>query len=307
MWTFKRLSSDRDIYDFTIEVISRATDSDPQSCDQLNLSFLRPSVMKLRESFGLSQVANGYVSVDYADEIALAYMCAYFPAYVKLARQSVESILKDRNLDFRSLDSFDRITILGCGPCPEIAAISYLMSISRDPTKRLEVHILDQNHSGWSRCTHGVIATARSFFPNTNIEIYMHDIDFTSSDFQRKIQFLPRSDLILGQNLTNEASSSMDQFVENLLALSKRCKPNGSMLLVDQENSSTFRCFGDLQNSMTEEMTFSLRSQSFRIDLPNFRRHKALWTVLDASQSGLIPRTKVHTQRLQLGRKSLHG
>ena len=94
MTTLRSLGTDSEIYDFSIEAISRALQRDLKSNDLLDLSLLRPFVEQLRGSYGQSQKSNGYVSVRYDNETALAYMCAYFPAYVKLAKQSVQTTLK---------------------------------------------------------------------------------------------------------------------------------------------------------------------------------------------------------------------
>ena len=307
MTTPRNLESDKHIYDFSIEAICRAMGQYPRSNNLLDLSSLRPFVEELRKSYGQSQKSNGHVSVRYDKEIALAYMCAYFPAYLKLAKQSIQTTLKMRNLDFKSLNTFDRIAILGSGPGPELAAISYYMSTSREPAKPLEVHLLDRNHAGWSSCTQAVVETIKSYFPNTDIAIYEHDVDFTVADFRKKIHYLPKIDLVLGQNLTNEASLSMSEFVRNVLALSERCKPDGTVLLVDQGNTSTAKFLSELEDSVPHNMSFTMQQQQLRIAWPHLDQHKELWTVLESSPGNLIPRGIIDTQRLQLQRKSLDG
>ena len=307
MTTVRNLGTDSQIYDFTIEAVTRALQRDLGSKDLLDLSSLRPFVKQLRDSYGQSQKSSGHVSVRYDNEIALAYMCAYFPAYVKLAKQSIQTVLKTRNLDLKGFNAFDRIAILGSGPGPELAAISYYMSTSREPGKPLEVHLLDKNRTGWSCCTQAVIETTKSYFPGTNIAIHEHDVDFTAPDFRGKIEDLPNIDFVLGQNLANEASLSIDEFVRNILALNDQCKSEGTVLLVDQKNDSTRRCFSQIKTSAPHDLTCSWQPQELTIRWPEREQHKALWTVLSSEPGDLIPRGNIHTHRLQLQHKSLHG
>jgi hypothetical protein len=307
MTTLRGLGTDSEIYDFSIEAISRALQRDLKSNDLLDLSSLRPFVEQLRDSYGQSQKSHGHVSVSYDNETALAYMCAYFPAYVKLAKQSIQTVLKTRKLDLRSFDTFNRIAILGSGPGPELAAIAHYLGTSREPEKSLEVHLLDRNHAGWSRCTQAVIETTKSYFPGTSIAIHEHDVDFTSPDFRGTIKRLPKVDFVLGQNLANEASLSVEVFVQNILALNEQCESEGTVLLVDQKNASTYKCFSQIKNLTPHDITCSWEPQELTISWPKREQHKALWTVFSSEPGDLIPRGKIHTHRLQLQRKSQHG
>jgi hypothetical protein len=293
--------TDQDLHDFALTAIANALGNSAEP-SLMDLSGLRGSLQLLRSRYGAEQSRMGAVDISYTGDVAVAYLAAYLPAYVRLAEWSVTRVLQSSPESIGTLDQPFTIGLLGSGPCPELVALAGLLDQSRSGGSAVNAHLFDKNHAGWSRARESVLTILKRRFPSMELHITLHDIDLTDDRSPVESMEIPPLDFILGQNLLNETTSAMTPFLDNILAIAGHLRSNGRLTLADQRNSATTKGMAWLRMVSEPTWTGTRTADRLEIEEPQFVRHRQLWTLFKRQTDGLIPRKFIPFEAIELKR-----
>ena len=296
------LLSSRELHDIASAVVALARGHNG-TVSSMDLSDLRASLKLLRRSYGADQSKSGYVKVSYIDDVAIAYLAAYLPQYVSLAELNLERCLRTMPEVVGSCDRPLSIALLGPGPCPELIALAHLLD-QRHPTgSAMIAHLFDRNHDGWAVSRRAVTEIIHERFPHLDIDLRLIDQDLTAECRNTPDPINPKLDLVLGQNLLNETTTSLETFLKNLLTIANQLREGCSLMLVDQRSRATEAGMECLRRSASPEWRSTSFTKQLTIDAPSQIDHPHLWTLFDRNADGLIPRTRVKFHAIELTRE----
>jgi len=285
------------LYTVALESVSRALGNPGGLMDRLDLEFLRPSLSDLRTAYQKGAMSFEAPRINYSDDIVLAYLAAYVPGYVKLSERAIRSSIAPGDFDIST-----RIAAIGCGPCPEVIALVSLLGRRHHSPRKLDMHLFDYNHEGWSSARRAVLDSLRHRFPNVIVKITEHHIDLTQPMDQSLIADLPIFDLCIGQNFLNEVQADTDTAVNNLKAIGSRLRIGRNLVITDQWDSATQTGMTKLRDAFRDGWsTHEIPQETLKFPWPQKDRFPAYWTLLNES-GGLIPRGRINFHGLRATR-----
>jgi len=285
-----------DAYDIAIDALG-LLHNHRRSLRELDLSHLQDNLIRLRESYKPASYSEGTVQPEYSDSDVIAYLAAYFPAYVKMAEWGMR-----RSIDPFACDQLINVALVGCGPCPEVAALLHLLDGLKGNNRRLRFVLIDHHHDTWRRPREAIFRALRLRFPSTTFTSREYDVDIVDPRTTSALQTLPALDLVFGQNIFNELKSESN-LVDTLNILQNALKPDRNLMFIDQNNRRTRFKAVTLPIRLAGRPPHQTEFAYLDLDEPDPRRHQALWTLLDRETSGLIPRKKLDLLGLRMCRK----
>lgn len=280
------------IYPSLLSAIFQSNNIVGEASENNYLQSLQPFVSQLRNSY-----RNSNVTVDYGDRrVQEAYLLAYYPSYIQ---QSYDTLISHQIHERLTIDSESiEISMFGCGPCPELAAISGFISEYFPNVKKITANIFDIAVDTWAYS----ISLAKYITPQIwdgQITVRLHpSIDLRTKNDLGNIQCLSDSTIITFQNcineITTENTNTQDVFIENLESIICGVKTLGVVLLSDLSGYSSVRSIFTKLSSLTNRdehqiMVNQLDSllKLYVIIPPQIKNH------LLTGESNLIPRKKI--------------
>lgn len=282
-----------DAYDIAIDALGLLHEH-RRSLRDLDLSHLQTNLIGLRRSYTPVSYSEGTVQPEYSDSDVLAYLAAYFPAYVKMAEWGMR-----RSIDPSRCGRLINVALVGCGPCPEVAALLQLLDSLEENNRRLRFILIDRHHATWRGPREAMFRALRLRYPSTTFTSREYDVDIVDPRTTSSLSQLSELDLIYGQNVLNEIKHESD-LVHTLNILLNSLKPDRNLMFVDQDNRKTQVTAETLPLHIVGKPPHDTESAHLDIEEPHGLRHRALWTLLDKRRSGLIPRKKLKLVGLRM-------
>ena len=207
------------------------------------------------------------VDVDYSsEEVQLAYILRYFPGYTEQLYTALYEIRKKQKKIF--LESPDEIKfgLFGCGPCPEIIAISnFFEDYSSIKPDKITTHLYDKNSHAWSFIKNNFIYPK---YKEIDIVKFGFRIGHKSADFSTAFK-LPKQfdneyyDVCCFQNCLNEfiKLTNEENLKNNIKSVTDSIKQGGFLVISDRTYIKS--------NALEVEKLLSSRFRTFKkIDKP---------------------------------------
>ncbi len=262
--------------DIVQTVSIRALGSDPQ----VRLAKYRPALAALRACYARGDAP------DFSDEATRgAYLLAYHPHHCVLAAEAFRAVGDDllRISGKRSL----RVTLLGAGPAPELAGLTWLLRDREDLS--IDVHLIDREQ-GWSATRRVSIDQTLPEWWSGDLNVHPHWVDLASTTGLAEITPLLReSDIIVAQGLVTElANPTADgQLVDHIV---NSFGADTRLLIIDFDQVPRFNRVAERVSHVTGAI--SLAEANF--DVPAARPLPILADRLFSDSDGLRPRRSLH-------------
>jgi predicted RNA-binding protein with RPS1 domain len=220
----------RSDYEIAFEVFKRLTNLQTDQELAQKLVELRPHLKYLRSSYGAHSI-----TVEYQDNVLLAYLLAYVPPYIEMAERSLEKIRFSNKAD-----SILEVALIGAGPIPEAAAIVNLLQSQDTRYEEVRLHLFDHASKDWEPIRRELIVVLNELFDCGRITYQSHNFDLTTpSAFVPFERVLQRCTAVIAQNCMNETLSitSKSSLVTNNLLELQYLLPRASVLVIADQSA----------------------------------------------------------------------
>lgn len=207
------------------------------------------------------------VEVDYSsEEVQLAYILRYFPGYTEQLYTALYEIRHKQKQFFFELQDEIKFGLFGCGPCPEIIAISnFFEDYSSIKPDKITTHLYDKNSHAWSFIKNNFIYPK---YKEIDIVKFGFRIGHKSADFSTAFK-LPKQfdneyyDVCCFQNCLNEfiKLTNEENLKNNIKSVTDSIKQGGFLVISDRTYIKS--------NALEVEKLLSSRFRTFKkIDKP---------------------------------------
>jgi hypothetical protein len=174
------------------------------------------------------------VRVNYAiSETQDVYLLRYFPVYTSLIENVLISI-EQRNSPLFDNSTSLQVSLIGCGPCPEIVGFMRFLS-NRNSDLRPVFHAFDLCNSDWRAKRKRVLNTIIS---DMKPQVHGYTFDLCESHSAEKYQTIFNSShMVVIQNCLNELDiGSIDTVIENITNILDYLPCNGRFVAIETIN-----------------------------------------------------------------------
>lgn len=228
------------------------------------------------------------VDVDYSsEEVQLSYILRYFPGYTEQLYTALYEIRRKHKQFFLELPDEIKFGLFGCGPCPEIIAISnFFEDYSSIKPDKIFTHLYDKNSHAWSFIKNNFIYPK---YKEIDIVKFGFRIGHKSADFSTAFK-LPKQfdneyyDVCCFQNCLNEfvKLTNEENLKNNIKSVTDSIKQGGFLVISDRSKllksdaakvekllSSRFRTFKKIDKPYNINLKSPLTSASIFKNLFN--------------------------------------
>jgi hypothetical protein len=234
-----------------------------------------PSLHALRASY---RSGWGSVAVEYTRDVTEAYLLAYYPHYVGMAR-SVVNLLPPHSFPRQGTM---RVCAFGTGPAPEPVAIARYLRDHLPDADTLELYLFDINPEAWDWARGVSLERVLPQHWSGDVDVRVVDrVDIASARLidGSVAEATATADLVVFQNCLNELATKDAHVRENARELVAAMKPGAVLTMADIDNYPTARrCLEIIEQTIDGEVHWLHRfDEALHLDvmpgLPNIVRN----------------------------------